>query len=156
MKFTFLLPILFLLTVCAQCEELAMDRDQPLIVHNQSTQPIRVLLNDSKDYNALYPDTSISQFKERLTPEILPEEKAAVSGSGEASWDNVWEGTVPNDTLSMFFFHSDTIDAYHWDTIRKEYKVLLRYDLSLQDLKKRNFVIEYPYDTARGELKTWP
>jgi hypothetical protein len=27
---------------------------------------------------------------------------------------------------------------------------------SLKDFKKRNLVIEYPYDTAREELKTWP
>ena len=40
----------------------------------------------------------------------------------------------PNDTVSIFVFHTDTLKLYPWDTIRDDYKILVRYDLSADDI----------------------
>lgn len=41
------------------------------------------------------------------------------------------------------------------ERMREDYNILQRYDLSHEDLKKRNYVIEYPYDSTKGKLKVW-
>jgi hypothetical protein len=60
------------------------------------------------------------------------------------------------DTLAMFFFDNDTLAKYDWSEIRSGYRILKRYDLSLQDLENRNFTIEYPFNRNLGPIKQWP
>jgi len=60
------------------------------------------------------------------------------------------------DTLSIYFLHTDTINKYSWDKIRNEYRVLKRYDLSLQDLKNLGFKIPYPPSIEMKGVKMYP
>jgi hypothetical protein len=60
------------------------------------------------------------------------------------------------DTISMFFFDNDTLAKYDWSEIRSGYRILKRYDLSLQDLENRNFIIEYPLNPNLGPIEQWP
>jgi hypothetical protein len=53
----------------------------------------------------------------------------------EASIEEVFK-YVKSDTLSFFIFSSDTLNKYPWDSIRSNYMILQRYDLSLTDLAK--------------------
>ena len=62
---------------------------------------------------------------------------------------------LPADTLNIFIISNDTLKAYEWTQIREDYNILQRYDLSHEDLKKRNYEIEYPYDSTIGSLKVW-
>jgi len=48
------------------------------------------------------------------------------------------------DTLMVFVFDSQTLEIEPWDTVKKNYLILKRYDLSLLDLKNKNWVITYP------------
>jgi hypothetical protein len=41
-------------------------------------------------------------------------------------------------------FSSDTLDTNDWQTIRSGYKVMKRYDVSLDDLKQNQWTITYP------------
>src|SRR5690606_37896787 len=50
---------------------------------------------------------------------------------------------LPNDTLSFYIFAEDTINSYPWKIISTEYKVLKRYDFSVQDLESLKYKISY-------------
>jgi len=58
-------------------------------------------------------------------------------------WDVIYS-SLPHDTMSVFIFHSDTLKKYTWEDVRNGYKILKRYDLSLEDLKQMNWKITYP------------
>lgn len=126
--------ILFLLSIilCGySCEKLA-DHTNFIRVHNNTNDTIQVYAG----YN--YPDTTLSLEKPRLVM-IYPNTQ---NGGIESRTD--WEDKVESDTLIVFVLSKDTVDAYNWEKIRSEYNILKRYDLSLQDLKRRNWTIEYP------------
>ncbi|NII25715.1 hypothetical protein HB364_11515 [Pseudoflavitalea sp. X16] len=87
-----------------------------------------------------YPDTAIENNQVPMQS-ILPG-KSADWGTG-LKWEEFFKA-LPTDTLSVYLFHPDTLQKYNWAVIRDQYKVLRRYDLSLQDLKGLNFEIPYP------------
>jgi hypothetical protein len=138
----------------SKCKEPAMDRDYPLYLKNKSGMVVRVYFNDNEFYKAVYPDTGITNYSNRIGIAIKPNSLIDVAG-GSAKWESVYQVSVPNDTMSIFVLHDDTVSTYPWDTIRARYLILQRYDLSLKDLENRNFEIEYPYDPNRGKLKVW-
>lgn len=46
--------------------------------------------------------------------------------------------------MSIFIFDLDTLEYYNWDGIRNSYKVLKRYDLSIENLEELDFIVSYP------------
>jgi hypothetical protein len=100
----------------------------------------------------LYPDTNISEAID-LWKYIEPNTKS------DFLWTRDWEGNFEirssNGKMSIFIFDADTINAYPIEIIRSEYKVLARYDVTLSDLERRNFVLEFPYDASKGKLKVY-
>lgn len=148
--------ISFTIILCVQsCEKLAMDRDYPLYVLNESNHSIKVYFNDDANHSALYPDTLISDFEDRLSIEIPIGGKKSVAG-GDATWENIFEVSAPSDTLSLFVFHTDTLSKYNWDVIRNQYKILKRYDISLADLRQIDFTITYPPDSSMEGIQMYP
>ena len=74
-----------------------------------------------------------------------------VIGSGKSAEifgsSNPFKGvfdTFQADTLSVYVFHTDTLNKYNWATISSQYKVLVRYDLSYTDVENAGFEIKYP------------
>jgi hypothetical protein len=49
------------------------------------------------------------------------------------------------DTLSIFLFDRQVLLRYNWDTIKSRYLILKRFDLSLSDLEKINWIVTYQY-----------
>ena len=132
-----------------------MDRIFPLFFQNNSSHAVGVYLNDDEDYVALYPDTLISDFEERLG--IVENGKKERVAGGSATWESIFESSsVPSDTLSLFVFHVDTLAKYDWESIRKDYNILKRYDLSLEDLEQLNFTIIYPPDSSMEGVQMYP
>ena len=77
-KIKLLLMSISLLCICSQCEHFPLvDYDYPLYLNNQSRYPVSCYLNDNTLYKAVYPDTAISKFSDRITWEILAREKKA-------------------------------------------------------------------------------
>jgi len=68
---------------------------------------------------------------------------------------------TPQDKLSFFFFHADTLEKYPLEVLQRDYKVLQRYDLSSQDvvtLKNKYGIPEIPYppDERMKNMKMYP
>lgn len=87
-----------------------------------------------------YPDTII--------PDSFNKIKGVSSNSktpfdSNEKWEDVFE-KLPADTLSVFIFSGDVVSNYNWETIRNEYKILRRYDISLDYLNANKGTITYP------------
>jgi len=133
---------LFFITICLQCDNLAMDKKYPIYLVNKAPHPIGFYFATGGQYGTFYPD-SLPITNQYVTYQ-LDSGKRFIYDSG-LNWEKAFnEGFFPKDTLSVFIFHSDTLKKYPWDLVRACYKILKRYDLSLYDLKKLDWTITYP------------
>jgi len=148
---SFFIPMLVLLTACP------MERDRDLLtVYNNADHSISFFLADyySEQFgDPTYPDTTLSIYREGL---IFP---CAVKD--KPTWNEIspLEDTYKRfktDTLCFFIFDTDTLNKYDWTTIRNDYKILQRYDLSLQDFIRLKRIITYPPDERMKDIKMWP
>jgi hypothetical protein len=102
-----------------------------------------------------YPDTTIS-FK---TSGEIKAGSHIVVASGSTIEEQITQ--ISSDTLSIFYFHPDTLKKYSWEEIQQNYKILRRYDLSIENfssLKNKYGVPEIPYPPteAMKNMKMYP
>jgi len=106
----------------------------------------------------LYPDTSFDQL---MDYQLIKSHSFDLLRSGESLEESVIR-TTPKDTVSIFYFHADTVNKYSWEIIQRDYKILRRYDLSTQDIitlkNKKNGIPEIPYppDERMKDMKMYP
>lgn len=62
----------------------------------------------------------------------------------------------PTDTLRLFLFHRDSVNYLGWNKIRDDYMVLVRYDLSQEDIYRLGFKIHYPPTEAMKDIHMYP
>lgn len=105
-------------------------------------------------YNSISIDTTISYINPSVSNSSIQPNATEIHTINGRTWETLIEDT-PKDTISLFIFSSDTINKYPWDSVRSNYMILQRYDLSLKDLQNRNWTIEYPYDSSKGNMKVW-
>ncbi len=55
-----------------------------------------------------------------------------------------WLKRIPIDTLSVFIISQDSITKYGYDYVAKNNMVLMRYDLSKDDIRLLDFLLYYP------------
>jgi len=145
----FLICICFILFFC-KCP---INDEYRWYLDNQTDDTLSVYL--AFGFLSAYPDT------------ILPIDpnKANISGADPHKKQLIWlsGGTpekeikiLPKDTLSVFLMHHDTIKKYKWQEIRADYKILKRYDLSLNDLQILDFTIPYPPNKTMQDMKMYP
>ena len=58
--------------------------------------------------------------------------------------------------MSIYLFDAETVDNTPWETIREEYKVLKRYDLSLEDIQFLDYEISYPPTEQMKDMRMYP
>jgi hypothetical protein len=117
-----------------------MPLDSTLTIINKSNEPITNYWNYYNALDTLLPNMpfypSIDQIKEHT---IMPGDSLSYSGHFVASLQDQ-QAVV----LMVFLFSYDSIRTLQWERIREKYLILERYDLSLQDLINRNWIVEYP------------
>jgi hypothetical protein len=59
---------------------------------------------------------------------------------------DIKKGMIPyeSDTLMFFLFSTDTLRKYSWEEIKRDYKVLKRYDITGGELNKLDWTLTYP------------
>ncbi|HNT42576.1 MAG TPA: hypothetical protein PLA42_07660 [Tenuifilaceae bacterium] len=127
-----ILIILSIMLCGASCEKL-VDHVYSIKIQNNTNDTL--LFYES--YN--YPDSSIVQNKPILT-RVYPKDYSYLDSKKD--WDEVL--VSPKDTISIFILSKGTVDKYSWEAIRADYKILKRYDLSIQDLENNQWTITYP------------
>lgn len=94
-----------------------------------------------------YPDTTLPLSKVPAKG-VLANKKFHVDK--REPWGKEIDDLV-HDTLSIYFFAEHTFQDSSWEVVSSEYSVLLRYDLSLNDLERINYIIPYPSnETMKG------
>jgi hypothetical protein len=131
---------ILLITLCSQCENMTMDKSYEINLVNNSGHNIGYYFATGGKYGTCYPD-SLPKTNEYIVYDIS---KVLRPGyESHLSWESYFQ-ELPKDTLSVFIFHTDTLNKYSWEEIRRGYKILKRYNLSYNDLKQTNWTVTYP------------
>ena len=118
---------LLLITVCSQCERIAMDKSYEINLVNKSGFNIGYYFATGGKYGTYYPD-SLPESNDYILYDIS---KVLRPGyESHLSWEKFFQ-ELPKDTLSVFIFHTDTLNKYSWEAVRDDYKFLKRPNLSL-------------------------
>jgi len=102
-----------------------------------------------------YPDTTLENNHIRyfMHPSVFSFQKRVICEEGHASFEGLF---LRQDTAMLFLFDDSVIENTDWKIVEKDYLVLQRYDLSLQDLEKLNWKVYYPPTEAMKDMKMFP
>ena len=132
-----------------------MDRQYSLFLKNNADYPIIYFtgINESL-LPAVYPDTTLNVDSFSLEAKIQPRENLDLWARGVRIKDLFDD--LPGDTLSIYLFHIDTLKNNTWADVQAGYKILKRYDLSLEDLEHLDYKLNYPPDAKMSGVKMYP
>lgn len=134
--------------------ELAMDTIYPLYIYNKTNnQYIAYYITAGGKYGSFYPDTLLPNSNIYIYRRIDPQKY--FSTDSRRKWRDIFK-ELPKDTLSIFIFSSDTLNKYSWEEVRRDYKILKRYDLSIQDLELLDYKVYYPPTPTMSRMKMYP
>lgn len=118
-----------------------MEKVYYIYIQNDSNKDLFVSVADGIHSIDPYPDTLLP-YSRPYFKEIRPDERIKWESHGK--WEDLIINQLPADTLSIYLFDSDTVNTCGWVEVAKDYKVLKRYDLSVDDLIKTNWTVTYP------------
>ena len=142
LKFT-LLVLLLLFTAC----ERWLDSSYSIHIKNNSEYTISSYFalgieGRRGEGRTAFPDTTLS-FDRQLVGYSTP--PGALSRRAFSTFPpEWWFERLPQDTLSIFIFNQAVLNRYSWREIQQGYKILQRYDLSLDDLRKLHNRFDFP------------
>ena len=143
---------LLLLGSCDSCLEKGEAR---LCLENESAQDISVLLGGIQttvDTDTLLPDID----NPNILHKIPKEKQRDMGGVGRmAGWDEMF-AYLGIDTMRIFILATDIVDMYDWNIIQKNYNILQRYDVSIEDLRYLNGCLYYPPISTMRDIRMWP
>jgi len=61
-----------------------------------------------------------------------------------------------SDTHIVYIFDAAVVENTAWEIVARDYLVLKRYDLTLEDLQLLDWKITYPPTEAMKDVKQWP
>lgn len=122
-----------------------------ITIHNQSKVTIN-FYELGLESTLHYPDTILPLSKPIL---IKINANAFFDILSKKEWDEVLK-ELPADTLSIFIFDAMVYEGTEWEEIRNDYKILKRYDLSIEDLERLNYTVTYPPTEEMKGIKMYP
>lgn len=135
------LIIILFITNLIKCENINMDKKYAINLLNNAEHSIGCYFALGGKYGTLYPDTVLPATNQYIIKEIKSGSRY-IYDSG-IKWNEIFSKLL-QDTLSIYIFHTDTLKQNSWEEIKNGYKVLKRYDLSLEDLENLNWELTYP------------
>lgn len=127
-----------LILMANSCKEGGSYYDYRLKVINKSNMTIYVEYTMSP-IDTLLPYTQ-SPFNH--SPDNAAPNGTITLGRG-GSWEDAFNEVV-DQKLRIFIFNASIVDNTPWETVKKNYMILKRYDLSFHDLDSLNWTITYP------------
>jgi len=136
----------------------------PLNLENNSNDTLGVYFADC--YYTAYPDTLLPDKFENGLLSGTEGNTTSIIYSFLGAPETIYE-KLPKDTLSIFILNMNNMnnmnnhyDVEEIDSMWKEMnygkRFLWRYDISLQDLRKLNFLLSYPPDERMKYMKMYP
>jgi hypothetical protein len=139
MKLVYLTSFLLTTILLTGCE-LFMEKWYYIYIKNNSNITLFVTAGQELYKMKPYPDTLLP-YKKPGNEIISPNNRNNLISSHK--WEDVIS-SLPSDTLSIYFLDADTVNICGWEEVAKDYKVLKRYDFSVDDLKNMNWTVTYP------------
>lgn len=124
---------------------------EPVTFYNNTDHDIGYYIGMGGGDGTVYPDTLLPNGYSHAGVY----RNSDITINVEGTWAE-WYGYLKTDTLCFFILNSDTLNKYPWEEIRKDYKILRRYDLSLQDLEYLEYKIYYPPTPKMRDIKMYP
>lgn len=144
-KAIYLLLIFVLLDSCEswggiQCLGLVNNSEMNVTFYPYSLLPISCI------YGPFYPDTILKQDSLSKLSLITIQPHSRFAFETGFNHRDIKKGLIPfeSDTLMFFLFSTDTLKKYTWEEIKRDYKVLKRYDITGGELNKLNWTLTYP------------
>jgi len=136
-----LIVILSLFVICSNaCKKPPfLDKFFTIIVTNNSSKKVRVYLAD-QNASKQYPDTALPVSKPALQN---MDKGVSCYFDSKTTWEENFK-KLPLDTLSVYFIDNDVYQNEQWDSVRVNYKILKRIDLSIENLKSNKYNISFP------------
>lgn len=104
------------------------------------------------DTDTLLPDID----NPNILHKIPKEKQRDMGGVGRmAGWDEMF-AYLGIDTMRIFILATDIVDMYDWNIIQKNYNILQRYDVSIEDLRYLNGCLYYPPISTMRDIRMWP
>ena len=143
LKFVILLSAIFTLTACPEKGILSFGFE------NNSDVDVYIYLGaiERKYGGTLYPDTAISEVRAGT-----PVPRGSIR-YGNSFHEEVW---IYTDTLCLFIFDADIYNTYSWEEIKSGYKILKRYDLTLEDFRRLGWRISFPPTEDMRGIRMFP
>ena len=139
----FLIPIFALLATCFySCGDFVLGSRIGFYIVNNADYPIGFYIADGGPYGTYYPD-SLPETNDYIIYDIRNVIQPGIKIRHCPSWEAYFKDQ-PFDTLSVFIFHTDTLNKYSWEEVRDGYKILKRYDLGKDDLENMHHQLVYP------------
>lgn len=146
-KIIYLLLTITVLSSCyswggIQCLELVNNSDIEVSFYPYSFLPI------SRKFGAFYPDTIFDEKDTIMKMSSFIHISPHSSKSFETAFNHsdIEKGMIPyeSDTLMFFLFSTDTLRKYSWEEIKRDYKILKRYDITGRELDDCDWTLTYP------------
>ena len=123
--------------------------DDRLKIYNSSSKTIVYEISTkfpdtslSSNFYNVAGDTAPTSAIQTFTHVILPSNTNTYRLYGQ--WEGEFSSEIPSGKIEIFIFDLGALKINSWDTIAKNYLILKRYDLTLDSLKKMNWLIRYP------------
>lgn len=130
------------------CGKLFGEKFYTLGVFNNTSKLIRPYLGT----NPAFPDTTLPIKK---PGSVKVGSALKFDFTSQIPWSNIIS-ELPADTLSIYLFDDNIFSSDDWADIRENYKILMRYDLSIEDLERLNWKVTYPPSENMKDIKQFP
>ncbi|MDX2128519.1 MAG: hypothetical protein SFU91_05730 [Chloroherpetonaceae bacterium] len=101
---------------------------------------------------SIHPDTTLPSFKPNFSKLIPGDTHYIIDytylylGVFSDDYETILRKEIgsSSDTLSIYIFDPDTVAKYSWEEIRAGYKIIVRYDFSIEEIARLNGRLTYP------------
>ena len=159
---TVLTLVLLVYIICAavSCEQKENDNCHVAIrLSNNSHKDVYVRAIQLDFLQSGSGELGYSRYRNTVTP--VYKVKSGEQNNRRATDDNYClEDTFIDhsfsDTLNLYVFDAFIVENTPWEVVARDYLVLKRYDLSLEDLQKLDWRVTYPPTEAMKDVEQYP
>ncbi len=101
-----------------------------------------------------YPDTTLPHQYPNNIVNINPFKNKPIAESG-CTFEELYR-SLEIDTVSFFVFSTDTLTKLGWDSVRRTYNIIQRYDIGRKDIKSILGKMAFPPTEEMRNIKMWP
>ncbi len=133
--------MIFIILLVSSCK-IPTDIESSIQIRNNSDQSVSTFIALPNGVGFAYPDTTLPLNE-------IPMQSAGLGQQNFYYFPRSLEeelNTLPTDTISIYYFSTDTLNKYSWEEIRDNYMVLRRDDLvpPANAVADNFWLIEYP------------